>query len=329
MKFKSILCATTLLASTLAGSAFAQDLKPFSFSLNVSASGGQVGFIYAKSLGLYEAEGLDVTIQEGKGSATTAQIVATGQVDLAMADGPTIMQMRAKGAPLKVVAPVLQTNAYGVITLEETGIREAKDLEGKSVGVDPGTAQAALFRGIIENQQLDASKIQTVNLSIPALVGTLLEKKVDAILAGADFQGIQVQDNAPAHVIMFGDVGIPSLGLSVFGREDTLEKNADAVTAFLKAGFEGWKRAQENPEAAAAAVHEQFPSVKAEDVLKQLEVDLTLLCNADSESFGKISKAAWDANYDILTTYLDVPSDKPVEDFYTEAYLPADLPACN
>lgn len=327
--FTTTLSAAFLVSSVLAGGALAQDLKPFTFSLNVPASGGQVGFIYAKELGLYEAEGLDVTIQEGAGSATTAQIVATGQVDLAMADAPTIMQFRAQGAPLTIIAPILQTNAYGIITLEQSGIRTAADLEGKRVGMDPGTAMAALFDGIVENQELDASQIEVVNVSIPALVGSLLEQQVDAILAGADFQGIQVEDRAPAHIIMFADVGIPSIGLSVFGRDDTLERDPEAVTAFLRAGFEGWRMALEDPEAAAAAVQAQFPSANAGEVLKQLRVDLTLLCNEDSETLAKVSPEVWQANYDMLIAYLGVSDSVPIGDYYSEDYLPSDLPACS
>jgi NitT/TauT family transport system substrate-binding protein len=315
-----------VLASTTAGSA--KDLKPFTFSLNVSASGGQVGFVYAKALGLYEQAGLDVTIQEGKGSATTAQIVATGQVDLAMADGPTVMQLRSKGAPLKIIAPVLQTNAYAIISRAEAGIRTAKDMEGKRIGIDPGTAMAALFKGIVETQKIDASKVQVINLSLPAQVGALLEKKVDAIAAGADFQGVQARANAETYDLMFSDVGIPTIGLSVFGREDKLQKNAAEVKAFLKAGFEGWDRARKDPKAAAEAVHAAYPSISADEVLRQLSVDLRLLCVPGSKIMGQVSQEIWNANFQIMTNYLQVPADKPITDYYTEAYLPEGLPSC-
>lgn len=324
---KKLTMATALTAFTLGG-AMAADLKPLTFSLNIAASGGHVGFVYAKKLGLYEAEGLDVTIVEGKGSATTAQVVATGQVDLAMADGPTVMQLRAKGAPLKVIAPVLQTNAYGIISLEETKVSTSKDIQGKHVGIDPGSAQAALFKGIIANEGLDASKISIVNISTPALVLSLLEKKVDIILAGADFQGVQVRDNAPSTEIMFSDVGIGSIGLSVFGREDKLSENAAEVTAFLKAGFAGWDAARKDPAAAAQALHEAFPAIPADQVLKQLEIDLKLLCNADSKTMGAVSEAAWNANHEILTTYLGVDGEKPATDYYSVDYLPSELPSC-
>ena len=308
--------------------ASAQVLTPFQFSLNVNASGSQAGFVYAKALGLYAKEGLDVTIVEGKGSATTAQLVASGQFDLAMADGPTVMQLRAKGAPLKVLAPVLQANAYGVISLASTGIANIHDLEGKRLGVDPGTAMAALLGGIVAHQKLDLSKISVVNLATPAQVASLLEKRVDAILSGTDFQGVQVADRAPSREILFNTVGVPTIGLAVFGREDKLARNGAAVTAFLKAGFAGWDATRKNPEAAAQAMHDAFPSVPAGDILKQLQIDLKLLCLPDSRTMGQVSPAVWAANYDVLTTYLGVPTTKPVTDYYSETLLPPGLPSC-
>src|SRR5438445_11436426 len=83
-----------------ASAALAADApKPFKLTLNFLAGGPQAGFMYGKKLGLYSAAGIDLTIEEGKGSATTAQLVATGQSDAGFADAPAAMQIRSKGAP--------------------------------------------------------------------------------------------------------------------------------------------------------------------------------------------------------------------------------------
>src|SRR5450631_1429203 len=85
-----------------AASVSAQNLKPMKLTLNFLAGGPQVGFIYAKKLGYYKDAGIDLTIEEGQGSATTAQIVATVRTDVGYAEAPSAMQLRAKGAPVKV-----------------------------------------------------------------------------------------------------------------------------------------------------------------------------------------------------------------------------------
>src|SRR5438093_5459619 len=83
----------------------AQAPKPLTLTLNFLAGGPQAGFMYAKKLGLYREAGIDLTIEEGKGSATTAQLVATGQAQVGFADAPAAMQIRAKGGPVKIIAP--------------------------------------------------------------------------------------------------------------------------------------------------------------------------------------------------------------------------------
>ena len=84
-------------------------------------------------------------------------MVATGQTDIGFADAPAAMQLRTKGAPVKIVAPVLQTNGFAIISLEESNIQSPKDLIGKKVAVQPGTAQTTLLDAILAANGIDKS----------------------------------------------------------------------------------------------------------------------------------------------------------------------------
>ena len=58
--------------------AFAQPkLEKFPFRLNWTLYGEHAPFFVARDKGFYAAEGLDVEIQEGSGSTTVAQLVAS------------------------------------------------------------------------------------------------------------------------------------------------------------------------------------------------------------------------------------------------------------
>ncbi|MGH8800236.1 MAG: ABC transporter substrate-binding protein, partial [Casimicrobiaceae bacterium] len=153
----------------------AQPLKPMKLTLNFLAGGPQAGFMLAKKLGYYKDAGIDLTIEEGKGSATTAQLVATGQTDVGFADAPAAMQIRSKGAPVKIIAPVLQTNGFAIISIEGSGINSPKDLVGKKLAVQPGTAQTTLLDAILAENKLDKGRLDVVNIDPAALVGALLE----------------------------------------------------------------------------------------------------------------------------------------------------------
>ncbi len=325
----TLLTAFAALLINLTVPAAAQDLKAMKLTLNFLAGGPQAGFIYAKKLGFYKDVGIDLTIEEGKGSATTAQLVATGQTDVAFADAPAAMQIRSKGAPVKIVAPILQTNGFAIISIEGSGIRSPKDLLGKRLAVQPGTAQTTLLDAILAENKIDKNKLDVVNIDPAALVGALLEKKVDAILAGADFQSVQMRDRGfKVNDIFYRDVGVPTVGLSIIARDDKLKENPDLYKKFVAASLKGWDAARKNPDAASAAVNEQFPSASKDQILKQLNVDLMLVCAPGATALGRVPDKNWQITFDLLTTYLGLPKDKPVTDYYSNDFLPANAPAC-
>src|SRR5436190_1173946 len=90
---------------------------------------------------------------------------------------PAAMQLRAKNAPVKIIAPILQTNGFAIITLEESGIRKPGDLLGKRVAVQAGTAQTTLLDAILKANGIDPTKFTVINIDPSAFVGTLDEKK--------------------------------------------------------------------------------------------------------------------------------------------------------
>jgi NitT/TauT family transport system substrate-binding protein len=330
MMGKALLAAGAAVLLAFAQPAWADDLKAMTLTLNFLAGGPQAGFMYAKKLGFYQAAGINLTIEEGKGSATTAQLVATGQAQVGFADAPAAMQIRSKGGPVKIIAPILQTNGFAIISLEEQAIKSPTDLIGKKVAVQPGTAQTTLLDAIFATNNIAKDKVDIINIDPAALVGALLEKKVDAILAGADFQSVQIRDRGFKVVDLFyRDVGVPTVGLSVIARDDKLKGDPELYKKFIGASLKGWDAARKDPEAASAAVVEQFPSASKDQILKQLNVDLVLLCAPGATALGRVPDKNWQVTYDLLTKYLGLPTDKPVADYYSSDYLPADAPACH
>ena len=323
-----VLCAAAMLMAGTQAS-LAQQAKPLKLTLNFLAAAPNAGFMMAKKLGLYEKAGINLTIEEGKGSGTTAQMVATGQTDIGFADAPAAMQLRTKGAPVKIIAPILQTNGFAIISLEESNILTPKDLIGKKVAVQPGTAQTTLLDAILATNGIEKSKIDIINIDPGAFVGAVLEKKVDAILGGADFHSIQMRERGfKVRDIFYRDVGVPTVGLSMIARDDKIASDPAILKAFVAASLAGWDAARKNPAAAADAVVEQFPSVKKEQVLAQFEVVNKLLCAPGAPSLGKVPQQNWTTSFDLLTQYLGLPKDKPITDYYTEDLLPASAPSC-
>src|SRR3954453_15645993 len=135
MKFRSIIGALAALAASTT-MALAQDAV--SLRLNWYFGGLHVPFYYGKERGFYKEEGIDLTINEGRGSANTVQVVAAGSEPFGLGDWSSLIATAAKGVEIKSVMTVLSSTGYSVVSLASAGIKTPKDLEGKKFAVSGG-----------------------------------------------------------------------------------------------------------------------------------------------------------------------------------------------
>jgi NitT/TauT family transport system substrate-binding protein len=128
---------------------------------------------------------------------------------------------------------------------------------------------------------------------------------------------------------MYKDSGVPSVGLSIIANDALLTSDPKTVKAFVDASLRGWEAARKDPEAAAKAVADQFPQAgKAPSFVKQLKVDMPLMCAASATTLGTVPAKNWTTTYDLLTKYQGLPKTKPIEEYYTNDFLPKSAPAC-
>jgi NitT/TauT family transport system substrate-binding protein len=321
-------CGST---STTAKQPTSGKLTNITFTLNFTAAGPQAGFMYAQQLGYYRQAGLKVTIVQGTGSVTTADEVASGTSQMGLSDAPSTMGVIAKGGAVEIVAPILQTNAYSIMSLKSSNITSVQDLAGKTIALQPGTAQTALLAAIFATNGMSESQVTVESVASSAIDGLLLSGKVAAVLAGADTQAPEMEaTGAQLNQLMYSAIGAPTIGLSIIANEHLVQTDPEAVTEFVSASLKGWDAARKDPTAAAHAVFSQFPSAGTEAAfLVDLKVDLPHLCSAPGAThIGAVPKAVWEKTYTLLTKYDQLPTVLPLEDYYTTAFEPKSAPAC-
>ncbi len=122
------------LAFAAIGQAEAQ--TKFKFTLDWAFQGPTSAFLYADQKGYYKAEGLDVTLDAGQGSAGALQRVATGAYEMGFADVNALIEYNVANADKQVKAVMMAYDAppFGVYALKSSGIKTPKDLEGKKLG---------------------------------------------------------------------------------------------------------------------------------------------------------------------------------------------------
>lgn len=327
---RSIGIGTLLLGLAAAGSVQAAN-TPVTFQLNWMAGGYNAGFASALVQGYYKDAGLDVTIVQGNGSGTTAQLVANGRAQLAYADAVAVMQLIAKGAPMKVVATVYQSNPSAVMALKKAGIKAIKDLAGKKLGVPSGTSQTTMLPLLLNANHLKASEVTMIEMPVPSLVPAMLQGQVDAVLGSIDAYQIQAEaQGAQLDVWRFADYGVPTVSTSVFASNDFIKNHPDVLKKFVAASLKGWSFAIDHPEQAIKDLKKVFPEVNEKVAAAELAVIRPLFCSGGAKFFGKGEDALWSKSQELLAEVKLVPAGQDPKTYYTHDFLPpaAQMRAC-
>ena len=172
--------AATALALA-AGAASAQAAEKFTFALNWFAVGDHAAYWVALDKGYFTQRGLDVTLENSKGSGDSIAKVDTGRADAGLADTVPVIGADARGAKVKIVGMVFDKTPLNVFSRKEAPITKPKDLEGKTIGAPPGDGQRQVFPAFAKLHHLDSDKVTWVNIEPTAKMAALAEKRVDVI----------------------------------------------------------------------------------------------------------------------------------------------------
>jgi len=327
------LWAAGAMAAGLAANASAAAVAPapVTFQLNWVAGGPNAGFASAVAQGYYKDAGLDVTLVQGNGSGNTAQLVASGRAQLAYADAVAIAQLIAKGAPMKVVSTIYQSNPNEVMALKKTGIKSIKDLAGKKVGVPSGSSQTTMLPLFLKANGLKESDMTLLNMPPASMVPSLLQGQVDAILGSMDAYQIQAEaQGAQLDNYRFADYGVPTVSTSIFVNDQFLKDNPELVKNFIAASLKGWSFALDNPAQAVKDLKQVFPEVNDKLAASELAAITPLFCSGGAKYIGKAEDAQWVKTQDLLAEVKLLPAGVDPKSYYSNDYLPpaAQMRAC-
>src|SRR5260370_28686646 len=94
------------LAALLAAGGSAAAQEKFTFALNWFAVGDHAAYWVALDKGYYKAKGLDVTLENSKGSCDSIAKVDTDRADARLADAAAVISSDGRGTTIKTVGMV-------------------------------------------------------------------------------------------------------------------------------------------------------------------------------------------------------------------------------
>jgi len=211
--------------------------EKFTFALNWFAVGDHAAYWVALDKGYYKAKGLDVTLENSKGSGDSIAKVDTGRADAGLADTAVVIASLARTAKIKIVGMVFDKTPLNVFSGKDKPVLKPKDLEGKTLAAPPGDSQRQIWPAFAQANGIDDSKVTWVSVEPAAKIAALAERRVDAV---ADYTtGLPYYEKpmGVGNVVMlpWADFGLDMYSMSIMASEKTMAERSSALRAFLEA----------------------------------------------------------------------------------------------
>src|SRR5262249_21224480 len=325
--------ASVAAMGTLVGAVAAQGQEKFTFALNWFAVGDHAAYWVALDKGYFSERGLDVALENSKGSGDSIAKVDTARADAGLADTAVVIAALARDAKIKTVGMIFDKTPLNVFSSREKPILKPKDLEGKTIAAPPGDSQRQIWPAFVKANQIDDSKVTWVNVEPAAKIAALAEKRVDAV---ADYTtGLPYYEKpmGAGNVVMmpWANFGLDMYSMSIMASEKTMTEKPKALRAFLEAAYLGWRDVMADPKEAMAIFKKRVPEIDVAIIEANMKLGLDLMKTPryTAHGIGWIEQQKMCASVDLVNTYMGLP--RKVEcaavfsnDFLSKVAMPSD-----
>ena len=295
------------------------------FALNWFPVGDHAAYWVALEKGYYRQRGLDVDMQNSKGSGDSIAKVDIGRADVGLADSAVVIASSARGTKVKVVGMVFDKSPLNIWSRKDAPITKPKDLEGKTVAAPPGDGQRQMFPAFARLNGIDPAKVTWVNVEPAAKVPALAEKRVDAV---ADYTtGLPFYEKAVgkgnAVMLPWADHGLDMYSMSIIASEKTMKERAPMLRAFLEASYLGWRDVMSDPKSALEIFKKRVPEIDLSIIEPNMMMGLELMKTDRyaKNGIGWMEEKKMCDSVDLVNTYMGVPTKVECKAVYTNEFL--------
>lgn len=239
-----------LSASAAGGSAAAESLHKVSVVFHWKAQAQWAGYYMAREKGIYAKHGLDVTLQSRRGRSDPLDLLMDGKTTFATHFLSGGVGFRGALQPIVHIGQVFNRSNLMIVSRRSDGVRKITDLSGKAVCFWDGYYRF-VFKAFFQNQGVSNLRERPMGLT----VSQFTSKQVAACSA-MEYNEYNLILNSPdvdrddLIVFRLREMGMDFPEDAIYTTKETADKNPDVCRAFVRATFEGWEYARDNPEEA-------------------------------------------------------------------------------
>jgi NitT/TauT family transport system substrate-binding protein len=313
------LCLAATLAVCLATRpASAADKVSFLTSWFAQAEHG--GFYQAKAAGLYEKEGLDVTIKMGGPQVNGMQLLLGGETDMMIGYDFQVLNAVSKGLPVITVGASFQKDLQGMMT--HADVKDLGDLKDRTILI-AASGRSSWWPFVKAKFGYSESQLQpyTFNLQ-PFFADDKIAQQ--SYPSSEPYQALQ--KGVPANFFLFADYGYPPYGTTIVTTTKFLTEHPDVVRRFVKASMEGWKSyLKGDPAGANKLIQADNPNMSDGQIafgIKRLN-ELQIVDGGDAKTMGIgiMTEARWKQTYDLMVASDLLPKDTDWHKAFTTQFV--------
>ena len=300
MSIQSLSRISVIVVALLAASigVHAQAPQRVVFATDWLAQAEHGGFYQAVAEATYAKYGLDVQIRMGGPQVNGLQLLAAGQLDVAMADALQVMSAIEQDVPVVAIAATFQKNP--TVLIAHPGANRLEDLKGKPVAIS-AAANTTFWPWLRQKYGFTDSQKRPYGFSVqPFLADPKLSQQG---FATSEPFSIEKGGVRPA-VFLLADFGYPPYSEALVVTRTTLAGRRETLERFLRASAEGWRSYLANPAPGNALIKQANPQMSDEliayGVRKMSEYGI--VASGDARKFGLLTMTdgRWQATIDFL-----------------------------